>query len=97
MERGVRMPLKSSRGRPRDELGVFVVTDCEADDTLVHTVVGHQKILKNEAEYPGEGTDRDDPERIGGDQVFYVDEPPILGGEGKHPQPLTYIAGGIGA
>ena len=91
------MPLKSSRGGRRDVLEAFVVADCEAGETLVHTVVGHQKILKNEDEYPGEGTDGDDPELIGGDQVFYVDEPPILGGEGKHPQPLTYVAGGIGA
>ena len=37
------------------------------------------------------------PELIGANQTFYVDEPPTLGGEGRYPQPLTYVAGGIGA
>jgi hypothetical protein len=28
--------------------------------------------------------------------TIYSDEPPFLGGEGSHPQPLLYIAAGIG-
>ncbi len=28
--------------------------------------------------------------------VFYADEPPTLGGEDNHPQPLRYIAAGFG-
>ena len=28
--------------------------------------------------------------------VFYADEPPRLGGDDAHPQPLRYIAAGIG-
>ncbi|MFI5267825.1 MAG: hypothetical protein ACHQ7M_10655 [Chloroflexota bacterium] len=27
---------------------------------------------------------------------FYCDEPPTLGGEDQHPQPLTYLAAGVG-
>ena len=27
---------------------------------------------------------------------FYCDEPPSLGGEDRYPQPLTYIAAGVG-
>ncbi|MGH2828075.1 MAG: hypothetical protein ACRDKF_14025 [Actinomycetota bacterium] len=27
---------------------------------------------------------------------FYCDEPPSLGGQNKFPQPLTYIAAGVG-
>ncbi|HWL65079.1 MAG TPA: hypothetical protein VNP73_03810 [Actinomycetota bacterium] len=27
---------------------------------------------------------------------FYCDEPPSLGGENQFPQPLTYIAAGVG-
>ncbi len=27
---------------------------------------------------------------------FFCDEPPALGGEDKFPQPLTYIAAGVG-
>ena len=32
----------------------------------------------------------------GGKFEFYADEPPALGGEDNHPQPLRYIAAGIG-
>ncbi len=28
--------------------------------------------------------------------TWYSDEPPYLGGDDNHPQPLTYIAAGIG-
>jgi hypothetical protein len=36
--------------------------------------------------------------KIGHDEKFEVlcDEPPRLGGKGEHPQPLTYIAMGVG-
>jgi hypothetical protein len=27
---------------------------------------------------------------------FYCDEPPVVGGEDKYPQPLTYLAAAIG-
>ncbi len=32
--------------------------------------------------------------RAGGKR--FVDEPPALGGEDRYPQPLTYVAGGVG-
>lgn len=80
-----------------DELIAYVVADCKASDTLVHEVVGYQEIMKNEDEYPGQSAGQTNPELIGANQTFYVDEPPILGGEGRYPQPLTYVAGGIGA
>ena len=28
--------------------------------------------------------------------VFYADEPPTLGGDDNHPQPLTYLVSAIG-
>lgn len=28
--------------------------------------------------------------------TWYSDEPPRIGGEDNHPQPLSYIAGGVG-
>ncbi len=87
---------RSSSG-DRGELIAYVVADCKASDTLVHEVVGYQEIMKNEDEYPGQSAGQTKPEMIGANQTFYVDEPPILGGEGKYPQPLTYVAGGIGA
>lgn len=84
-------------GGENNELIAYVVVDCQASDSLVHEVVGYQEIIKNEDEYPGQSGAQGEPELIGANQTFYVDEPPILGGEGKYPQPLTYLAGGIGA
>ena len=84
-------------GRENNELIAYVVVDCKASDSLVHEVVGYQEITKNEDEYPGQSGAQEEPELIGANQTFYVDEPPLLGGDGKYPQPLTYLAGGIGA
>ncbi|MFQ5915358.1 MAG: hypothetical protein ACE5JS_19480 [Nitrospinota bacterium] len=31
-----------------------------------------------------------------GEFTWHSDEPPTLGGDGNHPQPLTYLTAGIG-
>lgn len=74
---------------PEGRTLIKAIVDCENIGKLLHRVQGYQTTEKPGAK-----------EMLGGRQeelTFYVDEPPRLGGDGKYPQPLTYIAGGVGA
>ena len=56
----------------------------------VEIIDGHLKVARGgpiTAEGPQSGSQQFE---------FYSDEPPHLGGEGSHPQPLLYIAAGVG-
>lgn len=51
----------------------------------IRIVAGQLKVASAEAE-----------ENPAGSFEFYSDEPSALGGEDRHPQPLTYVAAGVG-
>jgi uncharacterized OsmC-like protein len=67
---------------------VTVYVDCEAKEKLLDEVRGYQ-VSRDDAT----GKTAGGPEET---LTFYADEPPRLEGDGRHPQPLTYLAGGIG-
>ena len=68
---------------------VTVYVDCENKEKLLDEVRGYQ-----------EATDESSGKSLGGGPAesltFFADEPPRLEGDGRYPQPLTYIAGGVG-
>ena len=57
----------------------------------VEILDGHLKVARG-----GASTAEGDPQDGGPVFEFFSDEPPFLGGEGRHPQPLLYLAAGIG-
>lgn len=50
------------------------------------------RIIENQLKVAQADVDED----VGKTFEFYCDEPPSLGGENQFPQPLTYIAAGVG-
>lgn len=86
------MPLENVRAGtfgdelPAGQTKLRVAVDCENQGRMLHVVRGAQQARR------GGGESR----AMGGEHVFYMDEPPALGGEDRYPQPLTYIAGGVG-
>lgn len=67
---------------------VTAYVDCENKEKLHNEVRGYQV-----------ATDEASGKSLGGvaeTLVFHSDEPPRLLGEGRYPQPLTLIAGGVG-
>lgn len=57
----------------------------------IEIIDGHLKVARGGSS-TAEGSPRDD----GALFEFYSDEPPFLGGENRHPQPLLYVAAGVG-
>lgn len=56
----------------------------------IEIIDGHLKIARGGSSTAAGG-------KMGGEAFeFYSDEPPFLGGEGRYPQPLLYLAAGIG-
>ncbi len=84
---------------PKETMRITAIADCENQGRMLHEVRGYQVKGKAEAtsspREPGQGK-----QGLGGGReeelTFYSDEPPRLGGDGEYPQPLTYIAGGVG-
>ena len=80
---------------------VLVVADCENKEKLLSEVRAYQRVdrggrdASSSESPPGGGVVevKDGPDFT---LTFCSDEPPHLLGEGKFPQPLSYIAGGIG-
>ena len=78
---------------------VLVVADCENKEKLLNEVRAYQMVDRggrdaSSGESPPGGVEvKDGPDFT---LTFCSDEPPHLLGDGKHPQPLSYIAGGIG-
>ena len=78
---------------------VLVVADCENKEKLLSEVRAYQMVDRGGRDAspgespPGEMEVKDGPDFA---LTFCSDEPPHLLGEGKFPQPLSYIAGGIG-
>jgi uncharacterized OsmC-like protein len=67
---------------------VTVYVDCESREKLLDEVRGYQR-----------STDEASGKSAGGPEetlTFFADDPPRLHGDGRYPQPLTYIAGGVG-
>lgn len=82
---------------PEGRTLIKAIVDCENIGKLLHRVQGYQTTERLKAGSSPQGAGA--KEMLGGRQeelTFYVDEPPRLGGDGKYPQPLTYIAGGVG-
>ena len=71
---------------PDGQTKIRVSVDCENQGRMLHVVRGTQQASGKSGEF----------RVMGREQVFYVDEPPALGGEDRYPQPLTYVAGGVG-
>jgi hypothetical protein len=57
----------------------------------IEIVEGHLKLARGGSSTAAGGA-QDESQMF----EFYSDEPPFLGGEGRHPQPLLYLAAGIG-
>ena len=57
----------------------------------IEIIEGHLKIARGGKSHAGGG-----PQDMTEVFEFYSDEPPFLGGEGTHPQPLLYLAAGVG-
>ena len=78
---------------------VLVVADCENKEKLLSEVRAYQMVDRGGRDAspgespPGRVEVKDGPDFT---LTFCSDEPPHLLGNGKHPQPLSYIAGGIG-
>ncbi|MDP6483935.1 MAG: hypothetical protein QGH70_08835 [Nitrospinota bacterium] len=78
---------------------VLVVADCENKEKLLSEVRAYQMVDRGRKDAssgessPGVVEVKDGPDFT---LTFCSDEPPHLLGEGKFPQPLSYIAGGIG-
>ncbi|MFQ5915327.1 MAG: hypothetical protein ACE5JS_19325 [Nitrospinota bacterium] len=94
------MAAEASSGAPADGLAnVLVVADCENKEKLLSEVRVYQKADRSggasspAGSAPGGMEVKDGPEYA---LTFLSDEPPHLLGGGKYPQPLSYIAGGIG-
>lgn len=80
---------------PKEPIKVTAFADCENKGRQLHEVRVYQTTEVTLEKSPG------GKERVlqGGREeelTFQVDEPLRLGGEGKYPQPLSYIAGGVG-
>ncbi len=72
---------------------VLTVADCEGKGKLLNEVRVYQQLVGSKPS-PSSGVEIEDgPETA---KIFCSDEPPHLMGEGRYPQPLSYIAGGIG-
>ncbi len=92
----------ASRPAPSDGLTkVLVVADCENKEKLLSKVRAYQMVDRGGKDASSGGS----PPGGGGVEVkdgpdftltFCSDEPPHLLGDGNFPQPLSYIAGGIG-
>lgn len=81
-------PAEKSRGR--GERKVTVLIDCEGKEKLLNEVRGYQVVTIGGSTEGQQGGPQEE-------LAFHTDEPPRLLGEGQYPQPLTYIAGGIGS
>lgn len=57
----------------------------------IEIIEGHLKVARGGRSHAGGGSP-DESEVF----EFYSDEPPFLGGESRYPQPLLYLAAGIG-
>ena len=78
---------------------VLVVADCENKEKLLSEVRAYQMIDRSGRESSPGGSAPGGIEVQDGPDItltFHSDEPPHLLGDGKHPQPLSYIAGGVG-
>ena len=78
---------------------VLVVAQCENKEKLLNEVRAYQKLVGGGMASSSGGSGPDDIEVKDGPErtlTFHSDEPPHLLGDGKHPQPLSYLAGGIG-
>ena len=62
------------------------------------TMGAHVRILRDHLKVAVGGASSETGGNTSSEAVFeiYSDEPPFLGGEGSHPQPLLYIAAGVG-
>ena len=62
------------------------------------TVTAHSRIVKDHLKVAvGGNTTAGGGAQVGPETfTIYSDEPEFIGGEGQHPQPLLYIAAGIG-
>lgn len=57
----------------------------------IEIIEGHLKVARGGASSAAGGPE-DDRRAF----EFHSDEPPFLGGEGRYPQPLLYVAAGVG-
>ena len=72
---------------------VLAVAECEGKEKLLNRVHAYQELIEDKSSSSDRDGIKDGPDTA---KTFYSDEPPHLMGEGKYPQPLSYIAGGIG-
>ncbi len=85
---------------PKEPTKITAIVDCENQGKMLNEVRGYQVTERGGTGPSPHETERKERVLLGGRQeehTFYVDEPPRLGGDGKYPQPLTYIAGGVGS
>ncbi len=94
------MAAETSSGDPAGGMTkVLVVADCENKEKLLSEVRAYQRVDRSGRDAspggsaPGGIEVHDGPDYT---LTFCSDEPPHLLGDGKYPQPLSYIAGGIG-
>lgn len=80
--------------QPKEEMRrVLAVAECEGKEKLLNKVYAYQELIQDKSSFSARDKIKDGPDTA---KTFYSDEPPHLMGEGKYPQPLSYIAGGIG-
>ena len=80
---------------PGGRTKITAYVDCGNLERMLHEVEGHQVTVLTKTTASGK-----EKVEFGGCEerlAFRVDEPPRIGGGGEFPQPLTYIAGGVGA
>ena len=81
---------------PTDPNTIHAFVDCENIGPMLHTLRGYQSTKITRRDVSG----KTEQETLGGraeELTFHSDEPARLGGGNAYPQPLTLIAGGIGA
>ncbi len=62
----------------------------------IQTVPGESKHRKVGTNYPAKDTRTGESMPPTNGFEFYSDEPAVLGGDDAYPQPLTYVAAGVG-
>lgn len=62
----------------------------------LRTIPGESKHRKIGTNYPAKDTRTGKFGAPTNSFEFYSDEPPVLGGDDEYPQPLTYVAAGVG-